>query len=113
MTTLTEGHKPKRVGQIKFLIKLFSSLHAPCKLVNLCQKLYSNVIYQSNIYICSNVNYKSSEVLTLVLGAETSQLVVAIGGKVQSKPVLAADDGRGQVGAGEPDRKAEKKSAFG
>lgn len=69
----------------------------------------------ANIYctMWANVNHKISRVLTLVLGAETSQLVVAIGGEVQSKPVLAADDGRGQVGAGEPDRKTEKKSALG
>lgn len=36
---------------------------------------------------------KSTLSLTLVLGAETSQLVVAIGGKVQSKPILAANNG--------------------
>lgn len=41
----------------------------------------------------------------MVLGAETSQLVIAIRGEMQSEPVLAADDGRGQVGASKPDGK--------
>ena len=47
-------------------------------------------------------NMNSSLYLTLVLGTETSQLVVAIRGKVQSKPVLAANDGRRKVGASKP-----------
>lgn len=54
------------------------------------------------------IDGKLYTILTLVLGAETSQLVVAIGGEMQSEPVLAADDGRGQVGASEPDWKDKK-----
>lgn len=53
----------------------------------------------------ANTHGKLWAILTLVLGAETSQLVVAVGGEMQSEPVLAADDGRGQVGASEPDKK--------
>lgn len=49
-------------------------------------------------------NNRNSPCLTLILGTETSQLVVAVGGKVQTKPVLAANDGRGKVGASEPEQ---------
>lgn len=58
--------------------------------------------------VCSykaNTHGKLWATLTLVLGTETSQLVVAIGGEMQSEPVLAADDGWRQVGASKPDKK--------
>ena len=43
------------------------------------------------------------EGLTLILGAEAPQLVVAVGGEVQPEPVLAADDGGGKVRPREPE----------
>lgn len=45
------------------------------------------------IFLKKKKKIKNSCYLTLVLCTETSQLVVAIRGKVQSKPVLAANDG--------------------
>lgn len=45
---------------------------------------------------------------TLVVSTETFQLVVAVGCKMQTKPVLAADNGGGKVGASEPGIKTER-----
>lgn len=45
---------------------------------------------------------RSEQHLTLVLGTEAPQSVVAIRGEVKPQPVLTADDGGRQVGTREP-----------
>lgn len=50
--------------------------------------------------------------LTLVLSTKAPHLVVAVRCKVQSEPVLAADDGRGEIGACEPGHKKTEEGGY-
>lgn len=88
------------LGLLIFLLnkgKLYSYLSAT-EIFNRSPLIFRNlsIFADPSVQIVNDFPFKKIKSffdLTLVLGAETSQLVVAIRGKVQSKPVLAANDG--------------------